>query len=120
VPRRLLPASANPRLYARPDPEGRMQVDAPKAADRNRCQQIIRPSRGMRAGLKILVSAVQSRPSPPFFQVVLEQEFGDRDAERDLLQASQLCNTLLQHPLVHDGVAPVDRLGLVAHHCHRY
>ena len=37
----------------RPDPEARMQVDAPKAADRNGCQQIIRPSRGMQAGLKI-------------------------------------------------------------------
>jgi len=44
-----------------------MQVDVPKAADHNGYQQIIRPSRGMRAGLKILVSAVQSRPSPPFF-----------------------------------------------------
>ncbi len=31
-----------------------MQVDAHKAADRSVCQQIIRPSRGMQAGLKIL------------------------------------------------------------------
>ena len=54
-------------------------------------------------------------PAHHFFQVVLEQEFRDRDAERDLLQASQLRSTLLQHPLVYDGVAPVDRLGLVAH-----
>src|SRR5713226_392778 len=44
-----------------------MQVDAPKAADHNSSQQITRRSRGMRAGLKILVSAVQARPSPPFF-----------------------------------------------------
>ncbi len=50
-----------------PDPDAEMQVDARKAADRSVCQQIIRPSRGMQAGLKILVSAVQSRPSPPVF-----------------------------------------------------
>jgi hypothetical protein len=31
-----------------------MQVDAPKAADHSAYQQIIRPSRGMQAGLKIL------------------------------------------------------------------
>ena len=31
-----------------------MPVDAPKAADYNGCQQIIRPSREMGAGLKIL------------------------------------------------------------------
>jgi hypothetical protein len=50
----------------RPDPEAQTRVDAPKATDRNGYQQIIRPSRGKGAGLKILVSAVQSRPSPPF------------------------------------------------------
>ena len=50
----------------RPDPEARMQVDAPKAVDHNGCRQIIHLKRGMRAGLKILVSAGQSRPSPPF------------------------------------------------------
>jgi len=36
----------------RPDPEARIQVDAPKTVDHNGCQQINRPSRGMRAGLK--------------------------------------------------------------------
>ena len=35
-----------------------MQVDVPKAADFHGWERIIRPSRGMRAGLKILVSAV--------------------------------------------------------------
>jgi hypothetical protein len=44
-----------------------MQVDAQKIADHNGYQQIISPSQGMQAGLKILVSAVQSRPSPPVF-----------------------------------------------------
>ena len=37
-----------------PDPEARMQVDALKAADHSGYQQIIRPSRGMQAGLKTL------------------------------------------------------------------
>ena len=37
-----------------PDPEAQMQVDAPKAADHSGYQQIIRPSWGMQAGLKIL------------------------------------------------------------------
>ncbi len=50
----------------RPDPAAPSRVDAPKAADYSGYRQIMRPSRGMRAGLKILVSAVQSRPSPPF------------------------------------------------------
>ncbi len=43
-----------------------MQGGAPKAAGHNGWRQITRPSREMGAGLKILVSAVQSRPSPPF------------------------------------------------------
>ena len=50
----------------RRDPRAQLPVDAPKAAGYNGCQQIIRPIREVRAGLKILVSAVQSRPSPPF------------------------------------------------------
>jgi len=37
-----------------PDPEAQMQVDAPKAADHSGYQQIICPSWGMQAGLKIL------------------------------------------------------------------
>jgi hypothetical protein len=37
-----------------------MQVDAPKTADRNGCQQIIRPSREMEAGLKTLLSGAQT------------------------------------------------------------
>jgi hypothetical protein len=41
-----------------------MQVDGLKAADRNGSQQIIHPSQGELAGLEILVSAAQSRPSP--------------------------------------------------------
>jgi hypothetical protein len=43
-----------------------MPGDAPKAAGHNGWQQITPASREMGAGLKILVSAVQSRPSPPF------------------------------------------------------
>jgi hypothetical protein len=43
-----------------------MQVDGLKAADRNGSQQIIHPNEGELAGLKTLVSAGQSRPSPPF------------------------------------------------------
>ena len=43
-----------------------MPGDAPKAADHNGWRQITSPSREMVTGLKILVSAVQSRPSPPF------------------------------------------------------
>ena len=50
----------------RPDPEAQTGSTPPKAVDRNGYQQISRPRRGMWAGLKILVSAVQSRPSPPF------------------------------------------------------
>jgi hypothetical protein len=46
-----------------PDPEAQMQVAAAKAADHSGYQQIIRPSRGMQAGLKILVSVVH--PSQP-------------------------------------------------------
>ena len=42
------------------------KIDAPKAPDYNGCEQIMHPGREMGAGLKILVSAVQSRPSPPF------------------------------------------------------
>jgi hypothetical protein len=34
-----------------------MQIDAPKAADHNGCQQIIRQNRAMRAGLKILCAS---------------------------------------------------------------
>ncbi len=59
-----------------------MQIDAPKAADHNGYQQIIRPRRGMLAGLKILVSAVQSRPSPPFFLLLSRREFYDRIVTR--------------------------------------
>jgi hypothetical protein len=40
-----------------PHPEAQMHVDALKAADHNGYQQIIRPSRGMKAGLKILCSS---------------------------------------------------------------
>jgi hypothetical protein len=58
----------------RPDLNAQIQVDAPEAADHNGHPQIIRPSRGMRAGLKILVSAVQSRPSPPFFSAAYPSE----------------------------------------------
>jgi hypothetical protein len=54
-----------------PDPEAEMPVNAPKAADHSAYQEIIRPSRGMQAGLKILVSAVQSRPSTPVFNYLL-------------------------------------------------
>ena len=43
-----------------PHPEAQMQVDTLKAADHSGYQQIIRPSRGMQAGLKILVSLVWS------------------------------------------------------------
>ena len=50
----------------RPDPEAPSMVDVPKAADHNGYQQIMGPGLALRAGLKILVSAVQSRPSPPF------------------------------------------------------
>jgi len=49
-------------------------VDAPKVTDHNGYEQIIRPSREMEAGLKILVSAVQSRPSPPFFSAAYPSE----------------------------------------------
>jgi hypothetical protein len=38
----------------RPDPRAQMPIDAPKAAGHNGCQQVIRPSRVMGAGLKIL------------------------------------------------------------------
>jgi hypothetical protein len=37
-----------------PHPEAQMRVDALKTADHSGYQQIIRPSRGMQAGLKIL------------------------------------------------------------------
>jgi CheY-like chemotaxis protein len=53
-------------VVTRSDPEAQARSTPPKAKDHNGCQQIIRPSREMGAGLKILVSAVQSRPSPPF------------------------------------------------------
>jgi|GEM_PF-6896007 len=43
-----------------------MRIDGLKAANHNGYRQIIRPSQEKAAGLKILVSAVQSRPSPPF------------------------------------------------------
>jgi hypothetical protein len=41
----------------------KVQADAQKGPDRNGYQQIIHPGWGEWAGLKILVSAVQSRPS---------------------------------------------------------
>jgi hypothetical protein len=44
----------------RPDPAAPSRVDAPKAADDSGYRQIMRPSRGMRAGLKILVSPLRS------------------------------------------------------------
>src|SRR5712664_3648760 len=62
----------------RPDRKDRTQVDATKAPDHNGCQRITRPSRGMRAGLKILVSAVQSRPSPPVFNYLAGRITGGR------------------------------------------
>jgi hypothetical protein len=42
------------------DPEAQVQVDAQMAAKQSGYQQFIRPSRGMRAGLKSLVSLVRS------------------------------------------------------------
>ena len=45
----------------RPDLEAQMQVNALKAAARNGCQQIIRPSREMGAGLKIASSSQMCR-----------------------------------------------------------
>ena len=42
----------------RPDPEAPSMVDVPKAADHNGYQQIMGPGLALRAGLKILVSAV--------------------------------------------------------------
>jgi hypothetical protein len=45
----------------RPDLEAPMQVNALKGAARNGCQQIIRPSREMRAGLKIASSSQMCR-----------------------------------------------------------
>ena len=65
----------------RPDREAQTRVGAPKASDNNEHLQIIRPSREMGAGVKILVSAVQSRPSPPFIS------FADKHL----------------HPAAHDG-----------------
>ena len=47
----------------RPDPEGPMQVDSPKAAGHNGCQQIICPSREMRAGLKNQKANTRKAPS---------------------------------------------------------
>ena len=49
------------------DPDARARSAPWKATDYNGNRQVIRPSPAMEAGLKILVSAVQSRPSPPFF-----------------------------------------------------
>jgi hypothetical protein len=43
------------------------RVGAPKAPHQNGWQQITRPNREPEEGLKILVSALQSRPSPPLF-----------------------------------------------------
>jgi hypothetical protein len=54
--------------------EAEMQIRAQKTTDHNGYQQIIGPSRGMQAGLKILVSAVQSRPSPPFISASCPSE----------------------------------------------
>jgi hypothetical protein len=51
-----------------------VQVDASKLTDHNGYEQIIRRAGGMQAGLKILVSAVQSRPSPPFFSATCPTE----------------------------------------------
>jgi hypothetical protein len=55
------------RIIIRPDAETAGQACTPKAADHKGYQRIIRSSRAVLAGLKILVSAVQSRPSPPLF-----------------------------------------------------
>jgi hypothetical protein len=44
------------RVVIRSNPEGRMEIDATKAADHNGYQRITRPTRGMQAGLKILCS----------------------------------------------------------------
>jgi hypothetical protein len=45
------------------DPWAQMQVDGLKAADRNGSEQIIHPSQGELAGLKILCSARLITPS---------------------------------------------------------
>jgi hypothetical protein len=45
-----------------------------KASDHNGYQRITRLTWGVQAGLKILVSAVQSRPSPPFFSATCSSE----------------------------------------------
>jgi len=47
----------------RPDPRAQMPIDAPKAAGHNGCQQVIRPSRVMGAGLKIL-GRIPALPTP--------------------------------------------------------
>ncbi len=71
-----------------------MPVDAPKAASYNGCQQIIRLSREMGAGLKILVSAVQSRPSLLFVPRDSE-ELHASEFQRNLVEALDLARTCL-------------------------
>jgi len=89
MPPQVIPVDSNSTrtessVAIRPDPIARVPVDVPKAADHNGYQQITRPSREMEAGLKILVSAVQSRPSPPFISdscpsgILLRDEFVPR------------------------------------------
>lgn len=46
---------AESSVAIRPHPEGQVQVDAPKASDPNGYQRITRLSRGMQAGLKMLL-----------------------------------------------------------------
>ncbi len=53
-------------VTTRPDPKARAEPAVQKETVHNGYRLITRPNLKGRAGLKILVSAVQSRPSPPF------------------------------------------------------
>ena len=105
-------------------------IGAPNAANHNGWQQITRPNREPEAGLKILVSAVQSRPSPPFFSRAPNRALRARGARlaRTVLEVTRFgrlilvnrmtraaearavvrdCSAPLEHGRVHDGVAPL-------------
>src|SRR6267142_7009785 len=71
--------------------------------------------------LKILVSAVQSRPCPPVFRVLPRHRLDHRDATLPRTLPStrgELHRGVAQHRLVDDRVAAIHTLGLVADHLH--
>jgi hypothetical protein len=121
------PSHMSPSIMVRAYQVGSARLTLRITTDGNK---ITRPNREPEAGLKILVSAVQSRPSPPFFSRAPNRALRARGARlaRTVLEVTRFgrlilvnrmtsaaearavvrdCSAPLEHGRVHDGVAPL-------------